>query len=100
MPKVYGLHQVQLRPGVKPEDFEELVIGEIYPLPRPEGCDVFLLKGEKGDREGRYLFVMEFESLEARDRRLQSLEPEARAAYESFNAMVLRVYTDYVVVGK
>jgi len=33
MSKVFGMHMIALRPGVKAEDFEKFVIEEAYPLP-------------------------------------------------------------------
>lgn len=32
MSKVFGMHMIALRPGVKAEDFEKFVIEEAYPL--------------------------------------------------------------------
>jgi hypothetical protein len=87
---------------VKPEDFEKSVIEEVYSLPQEEGEQVYLLKGDKGDRVGKYLFMLEFESVEARDRlgRLSALEPDARAVWEKMLGMADLIFIDYVVVGK
>jgi hypothetical protein len=87
---------------VKPEDFEKFVIEEVYSLPQEEGEQVYLLKGDKGDRVGKYLFMLEFESVEARDRlgRLSALEPDARAVWEKMLGMADLIFIDYVVVGK
>jgi hypothetical protein len=113
MAKVLGMHMFALKPGVKAEDFEKFVTEEVYPLPWPEGLEDYLLKGDRGDREGRYLWVMELESVELRDRHFPSpgkmseelqrfFEPLATVfeKWETFATPIDAIYTDYVVVGK
>ena len=68
MAKVFGMHMVGLRPGIKGEDFEKFFHEKVIPLPHFPGDKVYLLKGDRGDREGRYLLMLEFESIEIRDR--------------------------------
>jgi hypothetical protein len=113
MSKVFGMHMIALKPGVKAEDFEEFVTEEVYPLPWP--YEVYLLKGDRGDREGKYLWGFEFESVEARDRFTPSpgksseeMEQfwesdtwlEFARKWDTFATAVAAIYTDYVVVGK
>ena len=113
MSKVFGMHMVALRPGVKAEDFEKFVTEEMYSLPSPEGIESYLLKGDRGDREGKYLVVSEFESVEVRDRYYPSpgeMSEEVQRLFapyaavwekwETFATPVDVIYTDYVVVGK
>jgi hypothetical protein len=105
------MHMIALRPGVKAEDFEKFVIEEVYPLPWLS--EVYLLKGDRGDREGKYLVMYEFESVEARDRLFPSpgeMSEEAQQSFESlapifekwatFATPLDTICTDYVVVGK
>jgi len=68
MTRVFGMHEIELHPGVKEEDFEnffrkEMATGPIFP-----GWSTSLLKGDRGVREGKYLVLFEIESAEARDR--------------------------------
>jgi len=111
MSKVFGMHMIALRPGVKAEDFEKFVTEEVYPLPWLS--EVYLLKGDRGDREGKYLVMWEFESVEARDRLFPSpgeMSEEAQQFFESFAPVSEKwatfatpldtISTDYVVVGK
>ena len=113
MSKVFGMHMIALKPGVKAEDFERFVTEEVYPLLSLEGSENYLLKGDRGDREGKYLMVSEFESVEARDRYYpspgemseelqQPLESWAVASekWATFATPMDSIYTDYVVVGK
>jgi len=68
MGKIYGLHSLELRPGVSGEDFESFLnstAGQLPPLP---GWRVALLKGERGDNVGHYLALVEVDSIEARNR--------------------------------
>ena len=75
--------------------------------------EFYLLKGDRGDREGKYLWVTEIESVEARDRYYPSpgeMSEEVQRLFapyaavwekwETFATPVDVIYTDYVVVGK
>jgi len=113
MSKVFGMHMIALRPGVKAEDFEKFVTEEVYPLLSRAGLEVYLLKGDRGDREGKYLVMWEFESVEARDRLSPSpgqMSEEAQQLFEPFAPVFEKwetfatpldtICTDYVVVGE
>ena len=113
MSKAFGMHMFALKPGVKAEDFETFVTEEVYPLYSLEGSEVYVLKGDRGDREGKYLVMWEFESVEVRDRYFPSageMSPEVQQLFESWAAAMEKwaafatpletIYTDYVVVGK
>ncbi len=114
MSKVFGMHMVALRPGVKPEDFERFVTEKLYPaLADVPGMESYLVKGDRGDREGKYLWILEFPSIEARARLFPapgqaSQEAEASLArtfnlmeeWNTFATPIDVISTDYVVVGK
>jgi hypothetical protein len=116
MAKVYGMHMIALKPGVKAEEFEKFVVEEVYSLPMFEGQEGYLLKGDRGDREDKYLWLMEIESVENRDRYYPSPGKTAEEAdqfveshpefvemvkkWETFATPIDVIYTDYVVVGK
>ncbi len=121
MPKVYGLHLFMLRPDVTQEAFEQFVTEELYQLPMPPGWTFHLLKGDKGDRAGKYLLMIEIESVEARDRltagAVHDWEGESQHMTEDQAATWNRVldkwlefafndlrqstvFTDYIVVGR
>jgi hypothetical protein len=68
MPTVYGLHEIELQPGVEPDEYERFFAEELAPSPMVPGLKVHLLKGDRGERGGKYLVLLEIESLEARDR--------------------------------
>lgn len=113
MAKVFGMHMIALLPGVKAEDFEKFVAEEVYPIPSFEGVEFYLLKGDRGDRDGKYLWVMEIESVERRDQLFPSpgeMSPEVQQFFAQYGAMLEKwatfatpmdtITTDYVVVGK
>jgi hypothetical protein len=113
MSKVFGMHMIALLPGVKAEDFENFVLEEVYPVLNLEVWNYYLLKGDRGDREGKYLWMIEVESVEARDRFFPSPGEmskevqqfiEAQAAvfekWATFATPIDVISTDYVVVGK
>jgi hypothetical protein len=70
MAKVLHLFMIELRPGVKGEDFEKFYRETFAPSAVSSFPDLklSLLKGDRGDREGKYLEMAEYESIEARNR--------------------------------
>jgi hypothetical protein len=118
MPKVFALHEMELQPGVQPEEYERFFAEEIAPMPELPGWRTRLLKGERGARTGKYLVLFEIESLEARDRyfprpgeeskeftRFFEQHPEAAAAMEKWEKYSPfdsenDITTDYVVVAE
>ncbi len=68
MGKIYGLHTLELRPGVSGEDFEGFVAANVEQWPSLPGWRIALLKGDRGDQVGQYRVLIEVDSIEARDR--------------------------------
>ena len=112
MAKVYGIHEIELRPGADPAAFEQL-FADGANLPGPEGWTFSLLKGERGERKGKYLMLVEIESLAARDRYHPDSGPTAEAQALAARAADIwarwqqlatvpdgkdDVFTDYVVI--
>ena len=118
MPKVFGLHEIELQPGVEPEEYERVFAEEIASSFTLPGWKIQLLKGERGTRDGKYLVLLEIESLEARDRyfprpgeeseeftRFLEQHPETAAAFEKWQKMgpygsKTDIATDYVAVAE
>jgi hypothetical protein len=68
MAKVLGMHAIELKPGVNEQEFEEFIKSEVMPVYRQvPGQTVHLLKGDRGERSGKYLMLIELESTERRD---------------------------------
>jgi hypothetical protein len=67
MPKLYGMHHLELRPEVAPDAFERFVTDELSRLLHREGQRTYVLKGDRGERVGKYLFVIEYDTVERRD---------------------------------
>jgi hypothetical protein len=114
MSKVFGMHMIAIKPGVKAEDFEKFMQEEALPSFLLEGVKGYLLKGDRGDREGKYLVMYEFESVEARDRYFPSPGETSKEAQQSFEASgvfalmekwgkfatpIDTIYTDYIEVS-
>ena len=116
MPTVYGLHEIELQPGVEPDEYERFFPEELAPSPELPGWKVHLLKGDRGARAGKSLVLLEIESPEARDRyfpspgeeseeftRFLQEHPEAAAALEKSQKLSpfgskTHVSTDYIAV--
>ncbi len=117
MARVHAHHKVGLKPGVDLAEFERFAVEEVGPaLEQMPGISYRLLRGEKGDRKGRYMELLEFDSVE----RLRSYFPEDKPdgseefqrhfeehmapLMEKWNTFALSetdpTYTDYVVLGE
>jgi hypothetical protein len=68
MGRIYGLHSLELRPGVTGADFERFLTGNLEQLPTLPGWRVAVLRGERGEHVGQYLVLVEVDSIQARDR--------------------------------
>jgi hypothetical protein len=118
MPKVFGLHEIELQPGVEPDEYERFFVEEIAPSPTLPGWKTHLLKGDRGERAGKFLVLLEIESLDARDRyfprageeseeftRFFEQHPEVAAAFEKWQKLgpfgsATDISTDYVAVAE
>jgi hypothetical protein len=116
MSKVYGMHMITPLPGVTEEEFEQFFTEEYYHLPKVEGWEFYLLKGDRGDREGKYLWLSEIESVETRERYVTASgltaegvkyveQPAVKAVLEKWATIAspmgpIGIFTDYIVVGK
>jgi hypothetical protein len=110
--KVIGIREVMLRPNVRIEDFERFLVEKYLPAWRLPGMRSSVLKGVRGDREGRYLNLIEFDTVETYDRYYPAYGAESEIAerreeetafifeeWNSFAFPITTVFTDYVMVG-
>ena len=68
MAKVFGMHAIELQPGCDEHEFEEFMRKDFLPsYSKASGQTAHLLKGDRGERTGRYLVLVELESPERRD---------------------------------
>jgi len=65
MAKVFSIFQFELHPGVDDAEFEQFVSEEVYPVTVRPDLTLYVLKGERGERKGKYLCIFEFASVEA-----------------------------------
>jgi hypothetical protein len=117
MAKVLGIHEIELLPGVSEADFERFVTAEFRPrLNSFQGWTARLGKGDRGQRDGKYVLIMEIESTATRDRYSPSaneFSEEGQRAVESLAEVSTKwatfsptapgantVFTDYVLVGE
>src|SRR5512138_2347108 len=68
MAKVLSLHTFELKPGCDATQFEQFVLRDILPVYRKVlGQTAHLFKGDRGERAGKYLLLVELQSVERRD---------------------------------
>jgi hypothetical protein len=103
MPRIVGIHHLELKPGVEAQEFERFFrdkwLVDTSGLP---GMTTSLLKGDKGKRDGKYLMMFEFDNPDSRD---QLFVDEAKATEEvkrlwqrwkELVTFVSSEFTDYV----
>ena len=59
MPKVFALHEIELQPGLEPEEYERFFAEKMAPMLELPGWKTRLLKGDRGARTGKYLVLFE-----------------------------------------
>ena len=77
MATVYGLHEIELRAEVDPEEYEQWFAEEVAGQPLLPGWKAYLLRGDRGRRSGKYLLVFEVDSTEDRDRFFSAEDEES-----------------------
>src|SRR5690349_17293677 len=88
MAKVYGIHMLELKPGVSAEEFERLVTEEVYPAMQAAGFQYSVLKGDRGARTGKYTMLLEFDSVAERNQMFPTPDqPEAEVVQRWTEAM-------------
>jgi hypothetical protein len=111
---LFSIRELELRAGVKPEEFENYVRQELtHALSQAKtGAHFRILKGDRGDRKGGYILIWEFESVAARNEffpkegggaspACQQQWKRIKLAMEKFSAYVKEKhnYTDYVTLA-
>ena len=79
MPKLYSIRELELKPGVPAAQFEQFVRDEYLRMPPFAGLTLHMLRGERGVRTGKYVFLMEWDSA---DRWREALPQEGQASDE------------------
>jgi hypothetical protein len=64
MARAYSVRELELKPGVTDEEFERFLRDEWARVQPFRGLRALVLKGERGQRTGKYLLVYEWESVE------------------------------------
>jgi hypothetical protein len=84
MSKVYSIHLIALKAGVSWAEFERFYRDEFSGITPPRGMAIRLLKGDRGDRAGRYAMMFEFESESRRTELYPEAGPAAKQLSEEF----------------
>ena len=112
MAKIFSVVSVDLRPGVKGEDFVKFWLEEYAPLGQRVGWESHVLKADRGERVGQYAVIWEIPSIEARDRislgkgqltdeGQRLLGPEFQVLNKKLDTFVSGwPFNDYVELGK
>ncbi len=114
MSKVFGMHKVELKPGVDEKEFEDFICNQVIPIYQVvPGQTIHLLKADRGERNGKYMVLIELESAARRDHiypaegvvaeDVQQLVGNVDPIFEKFDAYVESfpddTATDYVMVS-
>jgi hypothetical protein len=113
MARLVAIHEIEMAEEADPVEFER-VFAESAAQPDLPGWKTRLLRGDRGERAGKYAVLFEIESLEARDRyfpvddqgsedfdRFQAENPAAAEIWQRLYAFLgSEVTTDYLVVAE
>jgi hypothetical protein len=112
MPKVFGIHEIELKPDADPDEYERFCRAPLASQPVLDGWKFHFLKADRGARTGKFAWLYEIESSEARNRYFpaeddQSDEftrlveqPEVVAATKTAEGFEqAEVTTDYLVIS-
>lgn len=113
MARVLGVHEIELTAGTDPEEFERAAAA-VFAARSPDGWVTRFMKGERGQRAGHYLMLVEIGSIEERNRyypaegrvaedvmnEYDRNHPEEAAAWDRLTPMIvdLSAATDYVEI--
>jgi hypothetical protein len=110
MAKVFGIHEIELHPGVTAQDFERFMSEALPKLPHFAGWTTYVAKGDRGTHTGKYIMLQEIESVEARDRYYPAPDTPSEEAqrameavagvFEKWGSIASSTFTDYVVLGE
>jgi len=113
MSKVFALHYFDLKPEVTTEALEQFLASN--PFPTLPGWRSYYVKGERGERAGKYAILHEFDSAEIRDRYFPKENGEPHPEFQQLlnspkmqslrgewgklaTSMMRAIYTDYAVI--
>lgn len=115
--RVVGIHNLALKPGVTPEQFEEFITSNIDRIEDYPGWKFHLLKGQGGNRLDQYAVMLIIESLDSlnafhpdmdvsTDKALQFVaeHPDTEQMYDEWRTLASfsgapQIYTDYVAIA-
>lgn len=92
---VMGLHHMVLREGIARDEAERFLKDEYFPGWRDAmpGSRVFMLEGERGAKEGSFVFLWVFDDLETRSRYFPG-EDEPTEEYTKLRSALDWLYAD------
>jgi hypothetical protein len=70
---------------MEPDEYERFFAEQVAPTVELQGWKTHLLRGDRGERAGKYLVLLEIESLEARDRYFPRPGEESESSLSSSN---------------
>ncbi|MGY2940491.1 hypothetical protein ACVWWM_000682 [Ewingella americana] len=115
--RIVGIHNLALKPGISPQQFEQFITDNIHRVEDYPGWKFHMLKGQSGNRLDQYAVMLIIESLES----LNSFHPDLDVSTEKALKFVAehqdteqmytewkelasfsgapQIYTDYITVG-
>ncbi len=110
-----AVHEIELKPGVNPEEFERFLLNDwLPPYNQLKGMNIYLTKGTRGTRNGKYAAIFTYDSIEdhhriwppSGEKSPEILEIRSREGrhlqWEKLQAMFvyMETFTDYEVVHR
>jgi len=74
IPKVFVIREIELRSDADPNEYERFCRDNLKPELILDGWTFHLLRGDRGRRDGKYAWLVEVESTDARDRYFPAMD--------------------------
>ena len=105
MTKMFCVHTGELKPGVSEEEFRKSMVEEVIPWQADHNIDAYLVKGDKGERAGKYALILVTDvatrnavgGTPENDPPVGGITEEMKRLTQKTASMVDAVFTDYVV---
>jgi hypothetical protein len=94
MAKVFGIHEIEIRPDVTADAFEQFARDVL--TKSVAGCTIRILKGDRGARADKYLLLMEFDHVETRDRWFPVAGGDAGPEAEQYMKQMMERWSTFV----
>jgi hypothetical protein len=95
MSKLVCIHDIEVKPGINEAYFKHFFVNDIAPTWALFDWRLTLLKGDRGQRTGKYAILIEIKSLEDRDRWTPEEEQRWEDDHKDLMAAITKKWAEF-----